>query len=42
MDLAYFLALSTLAHVAFVGVNFLVDILHGIIDPRLRAMERAA
>lgn len=26
--------------VAFVGINFLVDILHGIIDPRLRAMER--
>jgi peptide/nickel transport system permease protein len=28
--------------VAFVGVNFLVDILLGVIDPRTRAVERAA
>ena len=28
--------------VAFVVVNFLVDIFHGVIDPRLRSMERAA
>lgn len=27
--------------VAFVAINFLVDIFHGVIDPRLRAMERA-
>jgi len=28
--------------VAFVGVNFIVDILLGVIDPRTRAVERAA
>lgn len=28
--------------VAFVGVNFVVDILLGVIDPRTRAVERAA